>query len=246
MSNAALRPRSRTRVAHRTSRTLFRVIGFSTICLSVLIMGVVQVRAAKSNQGWDPVVKVAGARTQAKKRTSRRVRPAPVSRAKPASRAEKIKPEVVRRTTPGGQHSELTRKYCENIADAASDARYAWQSGELKKLQVDLDGRLKKMVERTSELKAWLQRRRAFVQDAQKGLVKIYTGMSPDSAAQQLAAMDEITASALIAQFKPRIASAILNEMKPRSAARLASIIAGAAQVDTGVNNAAAPGGGRK
>ena len=246
MSNAVLRPRSWTRVALRISRALYRVIGFTAICLSVLMMGAVQVRAAKSKHGWDPVVKVAGARAQARKRTSRRVRSTPVSRVKPVTRAEKNKPEVVRRSTPRVQHSELTRKYCENITDAASDARYAWQSGELKKLQADLDDRLKKMVARTLELKAWLERRKAFVQDAQKGLVKIYTGMSPDAAAQQLVAMDEITASALIAQFKPRTASAILNEMKPRSAARLASIIAGAAKVENGIDGASVPDGGRK
>ena len=45
--------------------------------------------------------------------------------------------------------------------------------------------------------------------------------MRPDAAAQQLAAMDEETAAAVLTKLDPRIASIILNEMDRAQAARL-------------------------
>lgn len=136
--------------------------------------------------------------------------------------------------------------YCVSIADAAADARFAWQKQTLGEMEKELERRIAILETRTAEYREWLARRDAFVEKAQHSLVRIFARMRPDAAASQLAAMDEETAAAVLTKLDPRNASAILNEMPPGSAARLTSTIAGAAKVDNADENSApAPGGGR-
>lgn len=129
--------------------------------------------------------------------------------------------------------SALAEEYCANIADAAADARFAWQKRTLSEMDAELQRRITVLEKRTAELREWLARRDAFVKKAQETLVSIYERMRPDAAASQLSAMDEETAAAVLTKIKPRLASAILNEMAPGVAARLTMTIAGAAKVNT-------------
>ena len=145
---------------------------------------------------------------------------------RPASEAARNGPESV------PTRSKLADEYCANIADAAADARFAWQKRTLSEMEGELQRRIALLEKRTAEFRGWLARRDAFVKKAQETLVSIYARMRPDAAASQLSAMDEETAAAVLTKLKPRIASAILNEMVPGVAARLTATIAGAAKVD--------------
>jgi len=51
--------------------------------------------------------------------------------------------------------------------------------------------------------------------------------MEPESAARQLAALDDRTAVAILGKLKPSAAGAILGEMDADRASRLASLLAG-------------------
>ncbi len=129
------------------------------------------------------------------------------------------------RTTPA-------REYCPNIADAAADARFAWQKKVLAEIEQEIAKRLELLEAKTAEYQRWLARRDEFSKKAQESVVTIYARMRPDAAAAQLVAMDEETAAAVLARLDPRNASAILNEMDPTQAVRLTATISGAANVN--------------
>ena len=81
-----------------------------------------------------------------------------------------------------------------------------------------------------AEYEDWLERRQRFLERAQQNLVSIYSGMQPEAASEQLAAMDELTAAAIVAKLSPRAASAVLGEMQTEKAARIATIMSGLAR----------------
>ena len=81
-------------------------------------------------------------------------------------------------------------RFCSNIADAARDRRYVLQAEELQALQQEVDKRIKLLEEKRAEYEAWLKRREEFLAKAEDGVVKIYSGMRADAAAERLAEMD--------------------------------------------------------
>ncbi|RTL72427.1 MAG: hypothetical protein EKK41_04935 [Hyphomicrobiales bacterium] len=138
----------------------------------------------------------------------------------------------VRMDSPPAQPLEtpLAKGYCANVGTLASDAKFAWQKKAIAELATELDDRIAQLEAKTEEYKAWLARRDEFARRVTDNLVVIYTRMRPEAAGQQLMAMDEETAAAVIMKLDPRVASAILNDMNPQHAARLTSIISGAAR----------------
>jgi flagellar motility protein MotE (MotC chaperone) len=127
--------------------------------------------------------------------------------------------------------SDLAQRYCVNVTDAAADARIAWQQAKLAETEQEIGKRIAALEAKTAEYKAWLERRNEFSRKATETLVQIYAQMEPDSAALQLAAMNEETAAAILVKLDPPASGAILNEMQPDKAARLSGTIAGAARV---------------
>ena len=118
-----------------------------------------------------------------------------------------------------------TNQYCANIADAASDARFALQKQALADMEKEIEGRLKVLEAKRAEYEEWLRRRNEVLARADETIVTIYSRMRPDAAALQLTNMDDEIAAAVIAKLNPRAASAVLNEMEPARAAQLANII---------------------
>jgi flagellar motility protein MotE (MotC chaperone) len=126
----------------------------------------------------------------------------------------------------------LAREYCLSIADAAADARLAWQKQTLADLEQEIAKRVALLEAKTAEYQRWLARRDEFSKKAQENVVTIYARMKPEAAAAQLVAMDEETAAAVLTKLDPRSASAILSEMEATQAARLTATIGGAANVN--------------
>jgi len=120
-------------------------------------------------------------------------------------------------------------RYCTAIRDEAREARAAWQAQALLEIEARIAAQIDELARKRAEYEAWLERREAFLRQAEEGVIDIYARMRPDAAAAQLAAMDNETASAVIAKLNPRQASAILNEMEPGRAAMLTRTVAGSA-----------------
>jgi flagellar motility protein MotE (MotC chaperone) len=121
-------------------------------------------------------------------------------------------------------------RFCSNIADAARDRRYVLQAEELQQLQQEVDKRIKLLEEKRTEYEAWLKRREDFLARVEDGVVKIYSGMRPDAAAERLAEMDATLAAGILMKIEPRKAGVILNEMERKAAAMLTGVMASASR----------------
>jgi flagellar motility protein MotE (MotC chaperone) len=119
--------------------------------------------------------------------------------------------------------------YCENIRDAAHEARVGWQAQSLLEIEARIEARMRELADLRADYEEWLARRQEFLRKAEDGVIDIYARMRPEAAAAQLASMDNETASAVIAKLNPRQSSAILNEMEPGRAAQLTKTVAGTA-----------------
>nr|WP_244472869.1 MotE family protein [Methylobacterium sp. Leaf100] len=115
--------------------------------------------------------------------------------------------------------------YCASIADAAADARFAWQKEQLAILEKQVDERIRRLEEKRAEYESWLARRNEFLAKADTGVVAIYQKMRPDAAALQLANMPDEGAAAILTKLNARTASAILSEMEAARAAQLARMM---------------------
>ena len=135
---------------------------------------------------------------------------------------------------PGGQTESDVAKFCTNIADAALDARVAWQQKELEAAEAKLRQRIAELEAKRAEYEQWLKLREDFLKKAEDNVVEIYSRMNPDAAAQQIASMADDTAAAVLAKLRVRSASAILNEMEPARGAHLADTLAGMRRADDG------------
>lgn len=128
-------------------------------------------------------------------------------------------------------NATAAQQYCFNTTDSAADARFAWQTKQIKDMEAELDKRIQRLHVKTEEYKAWLERRDAFSRKAHEKLVGFYSRMRPDAAAVQLATIDENVAAAVMTKLETKVASAIMGEMDPERAAKIATIISGAAKV---------------
>ena len=128
---------------------------------------------------------------------------------------------------PLGNLDEI-RKYCGNLDNQASDARYSLQLKQLTELKAGVEKRMQALEEKRKEYEIWLKRRDDFVNTAQDSLVDIISKMKPDAAAAQMALIGDEAAAALILKLNPRVSSIILNEMPTEKAAKLARVIVGA------------------
>lgn len=127
--------------------------------------------------------------------------------------------------------------YCASIADAAADARFAWQKEQLATLEKQVEERIAALEAKRAEYETWLARRDAFLAKADEGVVAIYTKMRADAAALQLANMPDEGAAAILTKLNARTASGILSEMEAARAAQLARMMTemgktGASKID--------------
>ncbi len=122
-------------------------------------------------------------------------------------------------------NSEI-RRYCTNVAVAAGDARFAWQTRKLAEIEGRITARVQDLEARTSALRAWMAKRELVEKQANEKLVGIYAKMRPETAAIQIAGLDDDMAAAVLSQLNPGKASAIFNELVPERATKLAALIA--------------------
>lgn len=118
-------------------------------------------------------------------------------------------------------------KFCANTADAAGDARFAWEARTLENLKIELEAATAALEAKRAELEQWMLRREEFRKVVEQSVVDIYARMRPDAAAAQLGALDGRTAAAVLMKLNSRTASAILAEMDTPQAVSLAELISG-------------------
>ena len=140
-------------------------------------------------------------------------------------------------------NATAAQQYCFNTADTAADARFAWQAKKIQEMEAELNKRAELLTAKTEEYKKWLERRDEFSRKAHEKLVGFYSRMRADAAAAQLAVIDEETAAAVVTKLETKVASQIMGEMEPAQAAKIASVIAGAARTKPAARRRPAAGG---
>ena len=119
------------------------------------------------------------------------------------------------------------QRYCQNVAAAAADAHFALQTRKLNDLEGEITKRVAALEAKEAEVKDVLARHDEAIKRADATLVAIYAKMRPDAAAQQISALDDATAAAVLEQLNARQSSAILNEITPERAVKLVNTISG-------------------
>lgn len=122
--------------------------------------------------------------------------------------------------------SEIAR-YCGNVAPSAAEARLAWQMKRLAEMETHVRQALDELGKREDETREWVLKREQITRAATDDLVGIYSKMSAESAAAELAAMDDVLAASVLMKLKPQAAAVILNEMDPDHAGHLTTMMAG-------------------
>jgi len=232
----------------RRRRLLGMSRAFPVTAAVVAVWGLATAAGAQAQVSWEPVVVAAAGpqepardahpRAPAAKTQTKAAAPAPAAKgdglpALSTRAAQAAAPESSRAPAdPPEPASRSAREYCAHIADAAADARLAWQKKTLNDLEQEIGKRIAQLEAKTAEYQMWLARRDEFSKKAHDSMVTIYARMRPEAAAAQLVAMDEEMAAAVLTKLDPRNASAILNEMDAARAARLTATIGGAANVN--------------
>jgi flagellar motility protein MotE (MotC chaperone) len=153
------------------------------------------------------------------------------SKSQPEKKGDDKDPDAL--PMPSSTKQELTpaQQYCSSILDATSAAQIAQQTRNLQKAQKEIDDRIALLTAKAEVLKSWMKLREDFAARAADSLVQIYSKMKPEAAAAQLAAMEELTSSAILSKLAPKVSSPIMAEMDVAKAARLSAIIAGAGEI---------------
>lgn len=119
------------------------------------------------------------------------------------------------------------QQFCVNNAVLMGDAHILWQTSKLQELEDQVKNRIAELEAKRAQYEDWLKQHDAALKKAQDDVVAIYTHMKPEAAAAQISAMDDTTASAILAKLSSRVASTILNEVEPGRAAKLTNSMLG-------------------
>jgi flagellar motility protein MotE (MotC chaperone) len=120
-------------------------------------------------------------------------------------------------------------RFCANAGPSIAEARIAWETKQLGELDAQVKQRLADLEKAEAAMQDWVAKRDAMLKSASDDLVAIYAKMQPETAATQIAAMDDQMAAAILGKLKAGAAGAILNEMEAERASRLAVVLSGAA-----------------
>src|SRR5580700_2382701 len=118
-------------------------------------------------------------------------------------------------------------RFCANAAPSIAEARIAWETRQLSELDAQVKQRLADLEKAEASVKEWVAKRDTSLKAANDDLVAIYAKMQPETAATQIAAMDDQMAAAILGKLKPGAAGAILNEMEAERASKLAVVLSG-------------------
>jgi flagellar motility protein MotE (MotC chaperone) len=137
---------------------------------------------------------------------------------------EREKPKATADKAPDIEAS----RFCANVAPSIAEARIAWETKRLAELDAQVKQRLADLEKAEASVREWMAKRDAALKSASDNLVVVYAKMQPETAAAQIAAMDDQMAAAILGKLKPGAAGAILNEMEAERASKLAVFLSGA------------------
>jgi flagellar motility protein MotE (MotC chaperone) len=152
---------------------------------------------------------------------------------RPAVAQDGRAPEIQKSKATADKGADIeASRFCANVAPSIAEARIAWETRRLGELDAQVKQRIADLEKAEASVQEWVAKRDAILKAASDNLVAIYAKMQPETAATQIAAMDDSMAAAILGKLKPGAAGAILNEMEAERASRLAAFLSGAASAE--------------
>ncbi|MCA0432965.1 MAG: hypothetical protein LCH46_06845 [Proteobacteria bacterium] len=115
--------------------------------------------------------------------------------------------------------------FCSSFVDAAAEVRAANQKKQLDTIRADIEQKLAELTEKTQTLQTLIAERDAARAKVSESLLKIYSTVESEAAAQQMAKLDPNTAAELLIRLAPKKSGEILSIMEPAKAARLVALM---------------------
>jgi flagellar motility protein MotE (MotC chaperone) len=153
--------------------------------------------------------------------------PPAASAAPPSASQHRAMPSVTFITAPAQDFvakEPAKTGYCANIADAAADARFAWQKEQLAVMERQVEERIKLLEEKRAEYEAWLKRRNEFLAKADESVVAVYAKARPAARAASISERMALAVRAL--SLVSRAAAASSGMLASWSAAASGRILA--------------------
>ncbi len=119
--------------------------------------------------------------------------------------------------------SEANVDFCRVFGNRAADAKYARQINELAKIKSGIEEQLLVLGQNTRMLEELLQERTRIRDSVSSSLIKIYSNVDAEVAAQQLQKLNTETASEILRRLNPKISGEIISAMDTKFASLLAA-----------------------
>lgn len=119
----------------------------------------------------------------------------------------------------------IARDYCSSFVDAAAERRVTRLNEALKQTREEVVARTAELREQSEVLKSLIDARKAMQAKVGESLLKIYTQVEPEAAAQQLSKLEPGTAAEILVKMNPKRSGEILSLMDPKKAASLVALL---------------------
>jgi flagellar motility protein MotE (MotC chaperone) len=114
---------------------------------------------------------------------------------------------------------------CEAFADKAAEAKLARQRKELLEVKATIEKQLVVLDEKTKQLESWVTKRNEIRESVSTSLVKMYSNVESETAAQQLQKLNPQSAAEILQRLKPKQSGEIVTAMDVDFASKVMKIM---------------------
>jgi flagellar motility protein MotE (MotC chaperone) len=114
---------------------------------------------------------------------------------------------------------------CEAFADKAAEAKLARQRKELLEVRTTIEKQLLVLEEKTKQLESWVTKRNELRESVSTSLVKMYSNVESEIAAQQLQKLNPQSAAQILQKLKPKQSGEIVTAMDVDFASKVMKIM---------------------
>lgn len=126
---------------------------------------------------------------------------------------------------PHPRPAEGTEDFCRSFGNKAAEAKLLRHKQELTDLKSKIEEQLTQLEAKTKKLQDLTTKRDEYRAAVSESLVKIYTNVEPEVAAQQLEKLSFEMASEVLQRLNPKISGEIVTAMDVKLASRIVKLM---------------------
>lgn len=115
--------------------------------------------------------------------------------------------------------------FCKTFADKAAESKVARQRKELLDIKAKIDEQLLSLSQKTIQLETWVARRSEIRNAVSANLVKMYSNVESEIAAQQLQKLSTEMASEVLQRLNPKLSGEIVSAMDVNFASKVVKVM---------------------